>query len=268
MSRDSEPRRIQSADHVCDILEHLRDTGSTTVSELADDIGLSTGTTHTYLATLADRGLVQKDNGEYRLSLELLPYGEHVRLQNDLYQAAKAEVTRLAHGNDGTAHLMTEYDGRLVVLHEVFGENSIGAEFHAKKKERLQTHLHCTAAGKSILAHLPDYRIAETVQNWGLSSYTSHTITDTEELAVELETIRERGFALNDQERIQGIRAVGAPILYNDERVLGAISLSGSASSWSSNRFREELPKAVMRVANAIEVNVHTEFATSDPDLI
>lgn len=261
MSKDDEPRRIQSADRVCDILEHLRESGSTTVSKLADAIGLTTGTTHTYLATLETRGLVQKDDGEYRLGLELLPYGEHVRRQNDLYRVAKTDVSQLAHDSNATTHLMTEYDGRLVVLHEAFGENAIGTEFHSKKRERLQTHLHCTAAGKAILAHLPDYRVAEIVHTRGLISYTSTTITDIDELAAELETIRERGFALNDQERIQGIRAVGAPILYNDERVLGAVSLSGSASNWSGKRFQEDLPEEVMRVANAIEVGFHTEIS-------
>lgn len=264
MSQDDEPRRIQSADRVCDILEHLRETGGTTVSELADAVGLSPGTAHTYLATLESRGFVRKYDGEYRLGLELLPYGEHVRLQNDLYRAAKAELHRLAHGSNATAHLMTEYDGRLVVLHEAFGEDAIGTEFHPRKRERPQTHLHCTAAGKAILAHMPDYRVAEIIHDHGLVSYTPSTITDSDELAAELEVVRERGFALNDQEQMQGIRAVGAPILYDGEHVLGAVSLSGSASNWSGNRFREEFPEKVMRAANAIEVNVHAEHPDGD----
>ncbi|NKE37214.1 IclR family transcriptional regulator [Natronococcus sp. JC468] len=258
MTTDDEPRRIQSADRVCDILEYLRDGDQTTVSEVADAVDLSPGTAHTYLATLESRGFVQKREGKYRLGLELLPYGEHVRLQNDLYQAAKAELHRLAHDSDATAHLMTEYEGRLIVLHEAFGENAIGTEYHPRKRERPQTHLHCTSAGKAILAHLPDYRVARIIEDQGLVSYTSSTITDEAELVAELETVRDRGFALNDQEQMHGIRAVGSPIRYDGDRVLGAVSLSGAASNWSGDRFRRDLPEKVMRAANAIEVNFHS----------
>ncbi|WP_436348308.1 IclR family transcriptional regulator [Natronorubrum sp. FCH18a] len=264
MSSDDEPRRIQSADRVCDILECVRETGRTTVSEVSDAIGVTPGTAHTYLATLESRGFVEKTDGEYRLGLELLPYGEHVRLRNDLYRAAMEEVHRLAHDIDACAHLMTEYEGQLLVLHEVFGENAIGMDFHPQKRERPQTYLHCTAAGKAILAQLPDYRVAQIIEEHGLVSYTPSTITDETELVDELETVRERGFALNDQEQMQGIRAVGAPIYYGGDRVLGAVSVSGSASAWNGDRFRDRLPEAVMRAANAIEVNVHSALSETD----
>lgn len=66
MSPDDEPRRIQSADRVCDILKHRRETGRTTVSELAEAIGSTTGTAHTYLAMLESRGLVRKHEGGNR----------------------------------------------------------------------------------------------------------------------------------------------------------------------------------------------------------
>lgn len=259
MGTDGDPRRIKSADRVCDILKFFRTTGSATVSEVAEAIDLSPGTAHTYLATLESRGLVQQDkDGKYRLGLELLPYGEHVRVQNELYQAAETEVQRLAHNSGACAHLMTERNGKLIILQEAFSENAIGTDFHPRKRDRPESLLHCTAAGKAILAFLPDYRIAEILHDRELVSHTSSTITDEEELAAELEAVRERGFALNDQEHMRGIRAVGTPILDDGDHVLGAISLSGSASNWRDDRFREELPKTVMRVANAIEVNIYS----------
>ncbi|MFC6765100.1 IclR family transcriptional regulator [Natrinema soli] len=258
MSSNDGSRRIQSADRVCDIFEQLRSDGDSTVSELASSVDLSPGTTHTYLATLESRGLIRKREGKYRLGLELLPYGEHVRHQNALYKAATEEIHRLAHDSGACAHLMTEYQNQLLVLQEVYGEKAIGTTFHSQKLEQPQKSFHCTAAGKSILAHLPDDRRQEVVQEHGLKEFSSTTITDEPVLIEELETIEERGFALNDQEHMQGIRAVGAPIQYDDERIIGAISLSGSASNWSGDRFRRDLPEEVMRVANAIEVNLHS----------
>lgn len=63
---------------------------------------------------------------------------------------------------------------------------------------------------------------------------------------------------------MQGLRAVGTPVRYEGERVLGAVSLSGAAGNWSGDRFRDELPERVMRTANAIEVNLHSNRADAD----
>lgn len=263
MGSNTGKRRIQSADRVCDILEALRTTGGSTVSELAETVSLSPGTAHTYLATLESRGFVRKDDGKYHLGLELLPYGEHVRLQTDLYQAAREEVHQLAHNSGVCVHLMTEYRGQLLVLHEAFGKNAIGTSFHPQKGEQPETALHCTAAGKAILAHFSEKQVRQIIQKHGLVQYTSATITTEDELMAELEQIRKNGFAVNNQEHMRGIRAIGAPILYEGEQILGAISVSGSASNWSNDRFREELTELVTRAANAIEVNIHSQTEES-----
>lgn len=140
---------------------------------------------------------------------------------------------------------MSEYEGRLIVLDEAFGKNAIRKEFHPRKRERPQPYLHCTSAREAILAHLPDYRVAQILEDHGLVRYTPSMITDETELVAALENVRDRGFALNDQEHIQGIRAVGAPIRYNGEIVVDAVSLSGSASNWHGKLFRQELPEKV-----------------------
>ncbi|KDE59510.1 IclR family transcriptional regulator [Halostagnicola sp. A56] len=258
MAPETGSRRIRSADRVCDILAQLREENRLSVSELASAIDLSPGTTHTYLATLESRGFVTKRDGKYQLGLELLPHGEHVRHQSPLYEATTEKIHRLAHQTGACTHLMTEHRNQLLVVQEVYGKKAIGTTFHSQKLEQPQKSFHCTAAGKAILAHLSVDHRQEIIQEHGLTDFTPATITDEDELAEELETIRERGFAFNDQEHMQGIRAIGAPVQYEDDKIVGAISLSGSASNWNGDRFRRELPEEVMRVANAIEVDLHS----------
>lgn len=259
MATETPSRRIKSVRRAGLILRYLREAGPTTVTELADEFGLSPGTVHTYLATLQEMGFVEQRGDEYALGLELLPLGEHVRIQNPLYQAARGEVDRLARVSNGVAHLLVEDDGKLLALYETFGEKAIGKEFHARKRDQPQEHIHCTAGGKAILSRLPDRRVREIAAERGLPEFTDNTISELPALLDELAEIRERGYALNDQEQMRGIRAVGAPVVDTDGGIVGAVSVSGPANNWRGPYFHEELPELVTRSANNVEVNLQSE---------
>lgn len=266
MATESQSRRIKSVRRACLLLTHLREVGPATVTELAEEFDLSPGTVHAYLATLRDAGFVKQDENEYALGLELLPFGEHVRMQHSLYQAARGEIDRLAYASGGVAHLLTEYDGQLLVLYEAFGENAVGRDFHAQKRDRPQEHLHCTAGGKAILARLPERRVRTIVAEYGLPEFTENTISDLSKLLNELDEVCDRGYALNDQEQMRGIRAVGAPVIDSNGGIIGAVSISGAANNWRGTYFREELPELVTRSANNIEINLQSTSNTSSGD--
>lgn len=87
---------------------------------------------------------------------------------------------------------------------------------------------------------------------------TNDTITDVDELLEELVEIRDQGYAICDEEAIQGIRAVGAPILDDEGEVEGAISASGPKQQFHDELLEEALPQTVMEIANVIEVNLTT----------
>jgi DNA-binding IclR family transcriptional regulator len=100
--------------------------------------------------------------------------------------------------------------------------------------------------------------VRDIVDEQGLVRQTENTLTDTDELFAELETIRERGYAVNDEEEIRGMRSVGVPIRGIDGDVCGAVSVTGPAARLTGERFESELPDLVMQTANLIEVNLET----------
>jgi DNA-binding IclR family transcriptional regulator len=259
MSRESGGRKIQSVDVSCTIIEYLRRANEATVSEVAEAVDLSPGSAHTHLATLMDHGYVRKADGTYRLGPEFLTLGEHVRNNDVLYRAAKEEIEDLAETTGESAHLIMEHRGRVLVLYEVFGDDAVGERYHARKREESLRHLHCTASGKALLAELPRDRVEAIVDEQGMERRTENTITDLEELHEELGRIRDRGFAIADEEQMVGIRAVGAPIVCSDTRVAGALSVSGPASRMDDGRIHGELAERVVRAANVAEVNLNTE---------
>jgi len=258
MDEANNSRTIQAVANACELIELLRTGEASAIVELAEQMDLSPGTVHTYLSTLQQHGLVVQRSEGYKLGPQLLTLGEYVRNHSNLYQAAKEQIEDLARRTGECAHLLTETNGQLYAIYERFGENAVGVDYHNRKRERPLTHLHCTAAGKAILAHLPKERVEEIVARFGLPQNTSSTITDVDELFDELANIRDRGYSFADQEQMENLRAVAAPITLPESGVVGALAISGPLARLQSERYREEFPELVTQAANICELNLQS----------
>ncbi len=85
--------------------------------------------------------------------------------------------------------------------------------------------LHCTAAGKSILAFLTEGELENILKHSKLIRFTDKTITSINHLRDELRTIKRVGFSFCDREYDKSIRAIGAPIIGAGSKVMGAVAL-------------------------------------------
>ncbi|RBI59439.1 IclR family transcriptional regulator [halophilic archaeon] len=257
MNESSEVRKISSVDTSCKILKTLQKQNGATVSAISESVGLSVGAVHTHLATLREHGLVAKMDQKYWLGPQLVPFGEYVKHQSDLYRASKKEIERVAEETGECVHLIVENNGQSIILYDSFGEDAVGTKFHSASREKPSNHLHYHAAGKAILAHLPSERIHQIIDEHGLEPMTKNTITDKETLFEQLSEIRSRGFAYNDEEELLGLRSVGVPIIANEE-LRGAISFSAPVSRLQDEYYHEEIPDLLKKSANIIEINLQT----------
>lgn len=249
---------VKSVQNTYQILAALRESNGLTVTGLADRLELTPGAIHNHLATLRALNMVQKREDTYALGPECLLFGAHVRNHTPILRAAKSQIDAAAMETGEIGHVYIEEEGQLFIVHEVFGENAIGRTYHIERRETAHSWLHCTAGGKAILAAMEPERAREIVRERHLESQTENTVTDPDELLAELEVIRERGYASNDEEHITGIRAVGAAVQRDDGKVAGSISISGPTSRLAGEFFEEELPRKVTQAANISEVNLQT----------
>lgn len=238
------------------LIEALEHFDGATITELANHLDVTKGTVHNHLATLQQHQYVIKQDKTYNLSLKFLVVGEYLRNNSILYNQGRAEVDQLAADTGEYAHLSTEQHGLSQKLYKAQGEKAIGSEYQQAKLQKPDC-LHYTATGKAILAHLPDDDVRRIVDHFGLPKRTKHTIVDYDDLLDSLETIRQRGYAINDEEEVNRMRAVGAPIRSSEEEVLGAVSVSGPISRMKGDRFRETIPEKVMNTATVIEMNIN-----------
>jgi DNA-binding IclR family transcriptional regulator len=250
-NEERSPRRVKSVRTALEIVGFLEEQQGAGVTEIARHLGLTKGTVHTQLATLREQGFVAKQGEDYFIGLRFLELGENARKRLSVPDVAKRELDKLAEETDTRTQLVVEENGMVICVYLARGPNAILPPTDVGYRE----YLHCIASGKALLAHLPEERIEWILSKHGLPARTEATITDRDTLFEELAEIRERGYALNDEEKLRGLRAVGAPVLGQDGVPLGAISVSDTARNMDDERFREEMPDRLLGVANIIEVN-------------
>jgi DNA-binding IclR family transcriptional regulator len=243
---------VQSTVNTFAVVEALRELDGAGVSELSAHLDIPKSTVHNYLSTLEQEEYVINNDGVYRVGIRFLELGAYARNYQNIYDIAKPEIERLADETGELANLLIEEHGRGTYLQRVKGENAVQVEAHVGTR----VALHSTALGKAILAFMPREQAEEIIDRCGLEQVTENTVTSPGRLFDELDRIRENRYALDDEERLRGLRCVAAPILSNDDRVLGSVSVSGPSNRIRGDRFHEELPKKVLEIVNVIELNV------------
>lgn len=244
--------QVKAAETTFRIVDALKTLDQPTVTEIADYLGIPKSTTHDHLSTLVSLEFVVKTENRYRLGARFLEYGGYTRENMKVYRVARPVIERLADETGEHANLLIEEHGRGIFLYKAKGDNAVDLDTHPGMRVPLQT----TALGKAILANLPRSKVEEIIDRHGLPKVTENTITDEEALYEELANIRERGYAIDRAERVEGMRCIAAPIKDREDQVLAAISVSVPMSRMSDDQFSEELPRDVLSAANVIEVNM------------
>jgi DNA-binding IclR family transcriptional regulator len=245
-------RTLQTVDRTIDVLEQLRAADGARVTELAETFDLAPSTVHAHLATLEDRGLVVTEGDTYQLSLRFLELGKYTQQRTEARELAREYTEALVEETGYRAIFLVEEAGQGVFLHMSPGEHPPWT--HTAPGQR--SPLHCLAAGKAILAEYPDPVVRDILETQGMASQTENTITEFDAFMTELEQVRRDGYAFNDCENVEGIRAIGAPARGPGGTVVGSFSISGPQHSMTEDMFREELPRELMGIVDEYELEL------------
>jgi DNA-binding IclR family transcriptional regulator len=250
MTDQPKTNTIQSVERTFEMLETMRDRGAVGITELAEQLDVSKSTVHNHLNTMEGRGYVVNDGGTYRLGLRLLSFPNTLQKSHWLYQAAKDEVDELVERTGERSQVLVEEDGYGVYIYQQTDDRAITTN----SKVGTRVTLHSSAIGKAMLAFQPEERVERILHRDGLAARTENTITSREAFEAELAEIRDEGVAFDDEEGIEGMRCVAAPIRNEDSVSVGAISVSGPCTRIAGERFESTLPREVERAAQAIEI--------------
>ncbi|MEX5303005.1 IclR family transcriptional regulator [Kocuria sabuli] len=236
---------VQSVERVFRLLEAITAAGGEmSLSELSAAVQLPLPTIHRLLRTLVPSGYVrQLPSRNYALGPRLILLGEAAGRQ--FGSAARTRLDELVHELGESAN-MAVLDGREVV-YIAQAQSSRSMRMFTEVGRRADTH--DTGVGKAMLATLPDERVRAIVGTAGLSTPTPKSIGSLEGLFEDLGRIRERGYAIDDEETELGVRcyAVAVP----GAPTPTAVSVSGPVSRMDEE-FRRRAVPLLCRTAEAI----------------
>lgn len=214
-------RTIRATHTSLRIVEWIQESDGAGLAELEEGLDLARSTVHAHLQTLMQHNFIVKEGNTYHLGLKLFNLGESAK-RDERYGLVERMVRQLAERTGEEVDFSVPDDDRTIVL---FDEVGSGAQQGFQTGDYF--YMNTNAAGKAILAEYSQERVEEVLDRWGLPAETDTTITDRERLFEELDEIREQGYAINNQENFEGIRAIGAVVHNPDGSVFGAPAISG-----------------------------------------
>lgn len=207
------------------------------ITELADNTGLSPSTVHRILQEMLECGWVMKTaDKKYKLGYEAFSMAVRVKSKNYLLEASVGEMIRLNDLSCETVHLIVldGYEGMYVAKQEA--KNQIGL------RSRVGKHipLYCTGGGKAIMSSQEDSWLKDYLRSVERKQFTPATKTTEQELWQEVKLIRHQGYSLDIREHNPDIICVAAPIVDGTGRAVCAISVSAP-----DYRFTVELARSL-----------------------
>lgn len=258
MPRESSGRGLELGDDDPDFVRALArglavlecfdaEHGAMTLSEVAERVSLTRGSTRRLLLTLQHLGFLGSDGSRYFPRPRVLKLGFGYLSLLPVWSAARTYVAEVArHANEScSVAVLDEFDivyvARQPAKRIVQDYIPIGTRYPA----------HSTSMGKVLLAGLPEARLAPLLAKGSLPRLTPKTITSADGFRREIERTRELGYAINDEEIEIGLRSIAVPIRDQTGETCAAINISAPAARVSVAQLRKWLPE-LRRASDAI----------------
>ncbi len=226
--------QVQSLTRALIILEKLSEhDGGLTLTELARLGELPTSTTHRLLTTLENRRFVRFNRGAnlWSVGVQSFVVGNTFARSRNFVPLAKIFMRHLMDQAGETVNLATHDQEEIVYLAQVECREIVRAFVRPGSR----APLHCSAVGKAILAAMPDVDRNRITQHQMSGSGDAARLY-TPDLMSELEDVRRRGYAIDDEEQSIGMRCVASVIYDENGGPLAAVSISGPTARISNER--------------------------------
>lgn len=245
--------KVHSVDKALLIVKLLAEKGrEMKLTEISDELDINKSTLHGLISTLKFHGFVDQDedNQKYRLGLYLIQLGEIASKSLDIIEITSPIIDEVCDKLQETVHI-----GRLDDLEVVYVNKK-----ESTQSMRIYTNIgsrnpaYCTGVGKAMLAYLDEETLKEIIPE-ELPKCSEYTITDKNELLNDLKTIKENGYAFDNEEFSIGLRCVAAPIFDYEGKVRYGISVSGPTVRMTDEKVQESI-KLIKEAAELISQKI------------
>lgn len=217
------------------------------VTEISNELNYGVSATYHLLNTLKESNIIvqNKTTKKFKLGLKLWQIGMLAYDQNHLSSILRTYLSKLKELTGETANLTIMDNDKIVYIAQEESDRLV----RMFTKTGATAPLHCTGAGKILLANKPEEIRDSILDKIELDRYTDNTITDREELINEMEKIRKNGYGFDNEERELGVSCIGAPIFDLTNEVIACITISGPTARFTEDN-KEKWTKDILRVSN------------------
>jgi len=242
---------IQSIERCFSILDHLSSPDSPfSLEDLTQKTGYNKTTCFRFLKTMRHLGLVEQDKKTYRLGPKIVSLGLKALKGLNLRQAALPVMQKLREETGETVNLCLLSGTEIIFIERVMSDYIVNSNINVG--DRLPVY--CASMGKVILAFLSEGRAAAIISQLKFKAKTERTITSPASLKKELTEIRDRGYAINNEELEKGLRAVAAPIIDYTGEASAAINVAWTTARRPSKRTFTDFAGKVVEAAEKISL--------------
>ncbi|MGA9389927.1 MAG: IclR family transcriptional regulator [Candidatus Sulfotelmatobacter sp.] len=241
LSTDSPSVAVERALAMLEVV--AQESGGLSNAEISRKLNIPKSSASYILRTLESQSYLTRDeeSGKYRVGLKILSLSRGALSGIDVRGVALPIMRHLTQQTGLTCHLAILDGPDAVYIEKVEPEGFIRMDTWVGRRMRV----HATSVGKALVAHIPQERLEEILRKSGMEKRTPKTITTLPRLLKELEKVRMRGYAVDDEENNLGARCVGAPV-FNDRGLIEAgLGLSGTAQQVS--------PQTMPRILEALK---------------
>lgn len=197
------------------------------LKDISERTGLHPSTAHRILNDLAAGRFVDRPQaGIYRLGMRLLELGNLVKARMSVREAAVAPMRALHRLTNQAVNLSVRQGDEIVYIERAYSERS-GMQVVRAVGGRAPLHL--TSVGKLFLAAEANERVRAYAARTGLAGHTRNSITQLPALERELDGVRARGLAQDNEELEIGVRCVAAGVYDDSGKLVAGLSISAPA---------------------------------------
>lgn len=244
----TEQNTVQSLDRALSILNVLAQGTGHTLTELANASGQAPATVYRVLCTFQTHGFVELDQDAQRwyIGAGAFRTGSAFLRRTRLADRARSVMENLMRESGETANLGVEDRDEVLFLTQVETHEAIRAFFPPGTR----SPMHVSGIGKALLAHYDPVR-RQTIADRGLPGFTPASLTEYRCLEDDLVLVRQRGYAIDNEERTTGMRCIAAPIFNAHREPVAGLSISGPVFRLTLDR-ATEMGELVRRAAQNV----------------
>ncbi len=227
------------------------------IADLADELGMSRSTTHRYVITLARLGyLEQGARRKYSLALRVTDLGISAMGATDLHEHAHFYLEELCVRTGFTVSAAVLDGPEILLVDRRRGGRRGQSLIDLGLDPGSRLPVYCTAAGKLLLANLPDQLQREWLADLQLTKRGPNTIRSKTALRQELQQVREASLAVAEEELAADLYAIAAPIRSTTGEVIAAATMTAHSSMISLEELIDALGPHLISTADRISARL------------